>query len=51
MGRFHYYRQELLTNRIKPWLRIWWLDGEEWKGILLVIGRHEFGFRIGEEKK
>ena len=46
MSRFHYFKQQQLTPPIKPRIRLHFLNGAEWRGILLVIGLHELGFRF-----
>jgi hypothetical protein len=48
MSRCHYYKQERLDRPGKPSVRLHWLNGSEWRGLLLVIGLHEFGLRIGK---
>lgn len=48
MSRWHYFKQEQLTPPMKPFIRLYFLNGAEWRGILLVIGRHELGVRLNQ---
>jgi hypothetical protein len=49
MKQFHHFKQQQLNPPIKPCVRLHWLNGNEWRGILLVVGLHEFGFRFGKD--
>jgi hypothetical protein len=51
MASFHHYIQERLKPPMRPGVRLHWLNGEEWRGILLVIGLHEFGLRLSKANK
>lgn len=51
MSRFHHFKQEPLNPPLRRAFRLYWLNGDEWRGVLLVVGLHEFGFRLGKDNK